>query len=105
MTKYLLSILAVAAFAFALCADSPSPLLSIRATDDAQIDVMRSADMGQYATTNDLASAIASATNALATVAHTGSYTNLVDRPIDIRATVDGDGVTRYRIFTNTNTP
>lgn len=100
MTKYLLSIAAVAVFAVcAPCADSP--LISIRATDDAQIDIERSADMGKFATTNDLASAITAATNALAAVAHTGSYTNLVDRPIDIRATVDGDGVTRYRIFTN----
>jgi len=97
MTKYLLAIVAVAVFAAcALSADSP--LITIRASDEGQIDVERSADMGKYATTNDVASAIAAATNALAAVAHTGNYTNLVSRPIEIRATVDGDGVTRYRI-------
>ena len=97
MTKYLLATVAVAVFA-ACAVSADAPLITIRASDEGQIDIERSADMGTFATTNDVALAIAAATNALAAVAHTGNYTNLVSRPIEIRATVDGDGVTRYRI-------
>lgn len=107
MSKYtLLAIAPIALLAamVGLCPTTPllaEPLISIRATDDGLIDIDESAHMGAFATTNDVNLAIAAATNALAKVAHTGSWTNLVDRPIEVRANLDGDGKVRYRLFSN----
>lgn len=48
----------------------------------------------------DLESMIVAATNALAEVAHTGDVNSLTNAPqFEIRMNVDGDGKTRYRIF------
>jgi len=84
-------------------------IVSIKLDDNGKIDAGESIDLAAFSANlqTNIAEAVAAATNALAAVAHTGDMLSLTNAPaFEIRANLDADGKTRYRIFsTQQDTP
>jgi len=102
-TKIAIALAAAAAAIVALA--EARKIASVRTSADGRIDAV---SVGGDSLTNGLSAvsvAISASTNALAEVAHTGDMMSLTNAPAyTIRATIDGDGITRFRIFSTTPT-